>query len=69
MCPGLTSAGGKIDDKAEVGMPVAIYCEGKEHALAVGKLTMSPEDIKSKNSGNFYYTFYSSKKTLEKSFT
>lgn len=57
MCPGVTSAGGKVDETAEVGKPVAIYCEGKEHALAVGKLLMSPEEIKTNNTGKFIYLF------------
>ena len=42
MCPGLTSAGGKIDDEAEVGDVVAIYAEGKKHCIAVGILKKSP---------------------------
>ncbi|GME87744.1 hypothetical protein B5S28_g902 [[Candida] boidinii] len=52
MCPGLTSAGAELP---EVSLPkdttVAIYAEGKEHALAVGKLLMSTDEIKSINKG------------------
>ena len=44
MCPGLTSAGATIEDEADEGAVVAIYAEGKEHALAVGLTTMSTED-------------------------
>ncbi|CAN6674571.1 translation machinery-associated protein 20 [Trichomonascus vanleenenianus] len=53
MCPGLTSKGGKIPDAPgyEKDQIVAIYAEGKEHALAVGVLTMSTEEIKSVNKG------------------
>lgn len=58
MCPGVTSAGGKVDETAEVGKPVAIYCEGKEHALAVGKLLMSPEEIKTNNTGHCIETYH-----------
>ncbi|CCH41580.1 Translation machinery-associated protein 20 [Wickerhamomyces ciferrii] len=53
MCPGLTSPGADLPEAP--GLPegeiVAIYAEGKEHALAIGKLIMSTEDIKSKNKG------------------
>lgn len=51
MCPGLTSAGATIEDEADEGAVVAIYAEGKEHALAVGLTTMSTEDIRTKNKG------------------
>jgi len=44
--PGLTSAGGKVDIVAESGTPVAVYAEGKEHAIAVGYLAMDTVDIK-----------------------
>ena len=42
MCPGLTSAGGKIDDEAQEGDIVAIYAEGKKHCIGVGILKKSP---------------------------
>lgn len=48
MCPGLTSAGGRMDD-VEVGSLVAIHAEGKTHAIAIGITTMSSADIKSIN--------------------
>ncbi len=46
MCPGLTNPGGEMpedgDEPAlEKGDGVVIYAEGKEHALAVGVMTMS----------------------------
>ncbi|KAG8989115.1 translation machinery-associated protein 20 [Tulasnella sp. JGI-2019a] len=52
MCPGFTSAGGRLPPK-EAGLPagvaVAIHCEGKEHAAAVGITKLSTEEIKSLN--------------------
>lgn len=53
MCPGLTSPGAKLPDAPglPVGTIVAIYAEGKETALAIGKLIMSTEDIKATNKG------------------
>lgn len=52
MCAGITSKGGALP-AAELpeGAPVAIFAEGKEHALAVGQLAMSTADIRSKNKG------------------
>ncbi|ODQ66488.1 translation machinery-associated protein 20 [Nadsonia fulvescens var. elongata DSM 6958] len=51
MCPGLTSPGASLPESPglDVGAVVSIYAENKEHALAVGVLTMSTEDIKSIN--------------------
>ena len=51
MCRGLTSAGGALDTDLPVGASVAVYAEGKEHALAIGALTMSTADIKALNKG------------------
>lgn len=51
MCPGFTSAGGFIADSIVEEMPVAIYAEGKEHALAIGLTKMSKESIYSVNKG------------------
>ncbi|KAK6199519.1 PUA-like domain-containing protein, partial [Scheffersomyces amazonensis] len=52
MCPGLTSAGAKLpEENMEVDSIVAVYAEGKETALAIGKLVMSIDDIKTKNKG------------------
>ncbi|EGV60028.1 translation machinery-associated protein 20 [Yamadazyma tenuis] len=53
MCPGLTSAGGQLpEENLDEGSIVTVYAEGKEHALAIGKLIMSVDDIKSKNKGH-----------------
>ncbi len=54
MCPGLTSKGARLPDKEESlekGAIVIVNAEGKEHAMAVGKLVMSTEEIKSLNKG------------------
>jgi predicted RNA-binding protein (TIGR00451 family) len=51
MCPGLTSNGATIHDEVDEDEPVAIYAEGKEHALAIGITKMSTADIKSVNKG------------------
>lgn len=52
MCPGMTSSGARLP---EVNLPkdtvIAIYAEGKEHALAVGLTSMSTDEIKSINKG------------------
>ena len=40
MAPGLTSEGGSIPDKTLAsGSPVAVYAEGKKHAMGIGYLT------------------------------
>jgi PUA domain protein len=51
MCPGFTSPGGNITVPVEVEQPVAIYAEGKVHALAVGVTKMSTNDIKTIGKG------------------
>ncbi|KAI5953052.1 TMA20 [Candida theae] len=52
MCPGLTSKGGELpEENLPVDTIVAVYAEGKENALAIGKLVMSTDDIKKKNKG------------------
>ncbi|CAA3008637.1 malignant T-cell-amplified sequence 1 homolog [Olea europaea subsp. europaea] len=51
MCPGLTSAGGALDDEVEAETPVAIMAEGKQHALAIGFTKMSAKDIRNVNKG------------------
>ena len=51
MAPGLTSAGGIVTPGLQVKAPVAITAEGKEHAMAVGVLSMSSDDIVSQNRG------------------
>ncbi|KAG0596038.1 hypothetical protein M758_UG218700 [Ceratodon purpureus] len=45
MCPGLTSAGGDLDEEVPLDSPVAIMAEGKEHALAIGYTKMSAKDM------------------------
>ncbi|KAI8621853.1 PUA-like domain-containing protein [Chytriomyces sp. MP71] len=45
MCPGLTSKGGNMQPGVPAETPVAIYAEGKEHALGVGWTKMSTEEI------------------------
>ena len=51
MCPGFTSKGGNLPVEVDVGEPVAIYAEGKEHCMAIGIATMSTADIRSVNKG------------------
>lgn len=41
MCQGLTSAGGSVPENVPENQVVAIYVEGKEHALAIGTTLMS----------------------------
>jgi PUA domain protein len=46
MCPGLTSKGAKLpEEDYPIGTPVAVYVEGKEHALAVGVLKMTISEM------------------------
>ena len=45
MCPGLTSKGGIMTPSLPVNSVVTIIAEGKEHALAVGVLTKTPEEM------------------------
>lgn len=53
MCPGMTSAGGKLpEENLPEGTVVAIGAEGKENACMVGILKMSTDDIKKINKGN-----------------
>lgn len=51
MAPGLTSEGGIVTPDLPVKAPVAITAEGKEHAMAIGALSMTSGDIVSKNKG------------------
>ncbi len=51
MIPGLTSKGGKLPDKIKSDSVVAIMCEEKQHALAIGITTMSAADMKRVNKG------------------
>ena len=51
MCRGLTSAGGALPVELPAGAPVAVYAEGKEHAIAIGTLALSTADIRALNKG------------------
>lgn len=54
MCGGLTSEGAKADgddEEVDADMPVAIFAEGKEHAIAVGVTRMSTEEMRQVNKG------------------
>lgn len=51
MCPGFTSVGGSVPEGLASETPVAIYAEGKQHAMAVGLTKMSRDDIFSVNKG------------------
>eukprot|EP00386_Alphamonas_edax_P014160 GDKI01043560.1.p1 GENE.GDKI01043560.1~~GDKI01043560.1.p1 ORF type:complete len:184 (+),score=67.81 GDKI01043560.1:134-685(+) len=48
MCPGLTSAGGRMEEVPK-GAVVQIVGEGKENACAVGVMIMSSEEIRKIN--------------------
>jgi len=50
MCPGLTSPGASLV-QAEKDTVVAVMAEGKEHALAIGIMKMSTDEIKAVNKG------------------
>lgn len=45
MCPGITSPGGAIPVDLPEDAPVAVYAQGKEHALAIGIMKMSTDDM------------------------
>jgi len=51
MCRGLTSPGSKMDVDLPAGAACIVVAEGKEHALAIGVLTMSTAEIRSANKG------------------
>eukprot|EP00543_Licmophora_paradoxa_P004491 CAMPEP_0202446088 /NCGR_PEP_ID=MMETSP1360-20130828/4722_1 /ASSEMBLY_ACC=CAM_ASM_000848 /TAXON_ID=515479 /ORGANISM="Licmophora paradoxa, Strain CCMP2313" /LENGTH=202 /DNA_ID=CAMNT_0049062517 /DNA_START=56 /DNA_END=664 /DNA_ORIENTATION=+ len=58
MCPGLTkSPGSRMAEDTEEGPglnkgdAVIVYAEGKEHAIAVGVMTMSSADVRKENKG------------------
>ena len=51
MCPGFTSAGGLMPSDIDEERPVAIYAEGKEHAMAIGLTKMSTSHIQEINKG------------------
>ena len=54
-CPGLTSPGamasGDADEGCEAETPVAIFAEGKEHAIAIGVTKMSFSEMREVNKG------------------
>ncbi|KAF8333997.1 uncharacterized protein EI90DRAFT_3280228 [Cantharellus anzutake] len=54
MCPGFTSAGGRLPPP-ESAIPaktlVAIHCEGKEHAAGIGITKLGTEEMKKVNKG------------------
>eukprot|EP00127_Corallochytrium_limacisporum_P002304 Clim_evm92s109 gene=Clim_evmTU92s109 len=50
MAPGLTSKGGELKP-GKAGDIVAIMCEGKENAIAIGEMKLDSEEIASKNKG------------------
>jgi malignant T-cell-amplified sequence len=50
-CPGLTSKGAQMDSGIPVDTVVAVMAEGKEHALAVGQMKMSSDNIRTLNKG------------------
>jgi PUA domain protein len=52
MCPGLTSAGGRLppaDAALPAGTPVAFDAEGKEFAVGVGITKLGTEEMKAVN--------------------
>jgi len=52
MCPGMTSKGGYLpptESELLAGTPVALHAEGKEHAVGIGILKLSTEEIKRVN--------------------
>lgn len=51
MAPGLTSEGGIVVPDLGIHAAVAITAEGKEHAMAIGALSMTSADIVSQNKG------------------
>lgn len=51
MAPGLISAGGKLCPDLDVMAPVQITAEGKQHAMAIGVLAMSSDEILKEKKG------------------
>jgi len=50
MIPGLTSKGGRLPD-VKSGSSVAILCEGKINCIAIGRTTMSKNEMIKTNKG------------------
>ena len=44
MCPGLTHPNARLVDADEDTL-VAVMCEGKEHAIAIGRMAMSADNM------------------------
>jgi PUA domain protein len=54
MCPGLTSAGGRLppaDAALPAGTPVAFDAEGKESAVGIGLTKLGTEEMRKVNKG------------------
>jgi PUA domain protein len=54
MCPGMTSAGGYLppaNDAVPAERAVAIFAEGKEHAVGVGITKLDTEEMRKVNKG------------------
>lgn len=54
MAPGLVSAGGRLPDSSAAlpkDAPVVVLAQGKEHALAIGRLKLGTEEIKAQGKG------------------
>lgn len=51
MAPGLISEGGDLPKGLKVNDPVAVMAEGKEHAMAVGVMLMSSDEILKEKKG------------------
>lgn len=51
MLPGLKSNKATIPDDLDVGCVVAVFGEGKEHAISVGILKMNSEEMKTQDKG------------------
>lgn len=49
MCPGLTSTGARMTPGLEKEQVVAIMAEGKQHALGIGVMKMSTDEIRQVN--------------------
>lgn len=52
MCPGMTSKGGYLpppESELMAGTPVALHAEGKEHAVGIGVLKLSTEEMRKVN--------------------
>ena len=56
MCPGLTSVGGRVESGLGVETAVAVYAEGKEHAVAIGVMKMSSDDMSDRATAASRYT-------------